>query len=132
MELDLFNLHGIPVPADKLDTKARLQQTNIVLDSCKHSKLPKIIGGDFNLLPQTESVVKFEESGFRNLIKDFNIKTTRNLNHWNPDRDSAHGYFGRQDFADYVFVSPEVTVKNFEVPNVEISDHLPMILDFEV
>ena len=33
---------------------------------------------------------------------------------------------------DYVFVSPEVKVIDFSVPNIEISDHLPLILDFEV
>jgi hypothetical protein len=30
------------------------------------------------------------------------------------------------------FVSPEIKVKSFKVPDVEISDHLPMILDFEI
>jgi len=34
--------------------------------------------------------------------------------------------------SDYVFVSLEVKVKKFEVPNIEISDHLPLILDFEM
>ena len=40
-------------------------------------------------------------------------------------------FFGKQHFADYVFVSKDVKVKKFEVPYLEISDHLPLILDFE-
>ena len=34
-----------------------------------------------------------------------------------------------QLFSDYVFVSPEVAVSGFSVPEDEISDHLPMIVD---
>jgi len=35
-------------------------------------------------------------------------------------------------FADYVLVSQEIKVKDFHVPDVEVSDHLPMVLDFEL
>jgi len=88
---------------------------------------PKVIGGDFNLMPDTESVGLFEKSGYKNLIKDFDIKTTRSsLNSGKyPEGDIQY-------FADYAFVSPEVKVKDFKVPQVEISDHLPLILEFEI
>lgn len=125
--IHLANIHGKARPVHKLDTPARLRQTKLIINKFNNKTGPKIIGGDFNLMPKTKSVRMFEEEGYKNLIKEFNIKDTRGrLN---------HRQFAKKDiqyFADYVFVSPEVKVKGFEVPNVEISDHLPLILDFEV
>lgn len=130
-EFSVSNVHGIPTPADKLDSPSRLRQTEEIL-KWNMDSAPKIIGGDFNLLPETESIKEFERLGFRNLIKEFNIKSTRNHDVWNKLKASPYGYFGKQDFADYIFVSPEVKVENFEVPDVAVSDHLPLILDFEI
>jgi endonuclease/exonuclease/phosphatase family metal-dependent hydrolase len=55
---------------------------------------------------------------------DFQIKTTRPQS--NELRDIS------RNVVDYVFVSKDVQVKNFEVVNNDISDHLPLILDFEL
>ena len=47
-------------------------------------------------------------------------------------RSRLNPYFGtpqEQPHADYAFVSPELQVADFMVPDVQISDHLPMILD---
>ena len=65
-----------------------------------------------------------EKIGMRNLIKDFSIATTRNALSYGNYPESE-----RQYFADYVFVSSGVRVLNFSVPEIEISDHLPMILE---
>lgn len=46
--------------------------------------------------------------------------------------DAGLDKFGRVNLADYCFVFPEVKIKSFEVPNIEIFDHLPLILDFEI
>jgi len=35
-----------------------------------------------------------------------------------------------EKFADYVFVSPEVTVKDFMVLQDQVSDHLPLWVEF--
>ena len=127
-KLWLGNLHGKTHPGHKLDTPARLKQSKIIIDFFKTKKEAKIIGGDFNLLPQTKSIKMFEEGGYVNLIKEYKISTTRNRLAWNQLKKNEE----KQLFADYVFVSPEVKVKNFSVPNLEISDHLPLILDFEI
>ena len=42
-----------------------------------------------------------------------------------------HGPYGFQEFADYAFVSPEIVVTSFEVPDLPISDHLPMMLEID-
>ena len=35
-------------------------------------------------------------------------------------------------FSDYVFASPDVEVQGFLVEDIEISDHLPMIVSAEM
>jgi len=125
--LSVGSVHGKPRPGSKLDTPIRIKQSQKIIDFLDNKKHPKIVGGDFNLKPDTKSVKMFEDAGYRNLIKDFNIKETRNHLNWDhfPDEE-------RQHFADYCFVSSDIKVLNFEVPNVEVSDHEPLILDFEI
>ena len=129
-KLSLGNIHGISPPGNKLDTDVRLKQSEKIINFFADKDKPKIVGGDFNLLPNTESVSMFEKAGYRNLIKDFDIKNTRNKLSW--EQFNRQPDFVKQYFADYVFVSPEIKVKKFDVPYMEISDHLPLILDFEV
>jgi hypothetical protein len=128
--INLLDVHGKVLPGDKNDTPIRLKQSETIIDFMKDKEGSKIIGGDFNLNPDTKSVAMFEEAGYRNLIKDFDIKNTRNEISWKQFQDDP-GYI-KQYFADYVFVSKDVKVNKFEVRYMEISDHLPLILDFEI
>lgn len=119
----VFNFHGTPFPGDKLDTNKRLMEIRKLKEIIDTKMGTKILVGDFNLLPDTQSI-KILESDMRNLIKEFNIQRTRS---------SLSPYFGEADFqkyADYTFVSFGVHVTSFKVPDVAISDHLPMILEF--
>ncbi len=121
--LSVFNYHGPALPGDKLDTPERIlcsEALKALLE--KSQSKAKILCGDFNLMPETQSI-KILEAGMRNLIKEYAIKSTRNKISWNK-------YHNIQHFADYTFVSPGVEVKSFEVPYNEVSDHLPMILEF--
>ncbi len=123
----IANIHGKVFPGNKLDTPTRILQSKKIIKSLENIKHPKIIGGDFNLLPNTKSIEIFEGDGYRNLIKEYKISTTRNKIAWERFSNREKQYF-----ADYVFISPEIKVSKFEVPNVEISDHLPLVLDFEI
>ena len=120
----LTHLHGLPFPPDKLDCPGRLEQSRNIINFLNQQTGSKILCGDFNLLPDTESIKMIEKSGMRNLIGEFNIKTTRSASNFKKYPDSP------QYFADYMFVSPELNIKKFSVPQLEISDHLPMILEF--
>lgn len=130
--LTICNLYGISMPGTKLDTPNRLNQTKKVLEFIKNEAGEKIIIGDFNLLPHTKSIISFEESGFNNLIKTFNITTTRGslIRKLHPEYETSPGVW--QEFADYALVTPGIAVSNFKVPDLPLSDHLPMIVEFSL
>ena len=68
----------------------------------------------------------FEKAGYRNLIKNSELRTPGT---------SLLEYFkerGKTSFCRLCFCIPDVKVNTFEVPNIEISDHLPLILDFDI
>ncbi|MEK7180945.1 MAG: endonuclease/exonuclease/phosphatase family protein [Patescibacteria group bacterium] len=127
-EQDFFicNFHGQthPLEDNKMDSSTRLEQSEALIKSLQDKTGLKIIGGDFNILPEAESIRMFEERGYRDLIKEFGITTTRN-------RLSLDKYPNKEYFSDYCFVSPNIKVKNFSVPDIEVSDHLPLILEIE-
>ncbi|MEA2056768.1 MAG: endonuclease/exonuclease/phosphatase family protein [Patescibacteria group bacterium] len=120
--LQLLNIHGIWT-ADKLGDSRTVKECKYVVKAAKRKKIPTIITGDFNLLPETDSMQAINEE-FRNLIEEYEIKATR------PDfKDEIDE---GKNVVDYVFVSEEIQVKDFQVIDSGVSDHLPMLLDFEI
>lgn len=124
-EVVVCNVHGVPYPGDKFDTPARVRQTKLLIDAFEHTE-NVIIGGDFNLLPDTQSVKSFSNSGYRNLIHEYKVPTTRNHITFEKYPDNI------QYFADYTFVSSTIEVRRFEVPSDIVSDHQPLELEFEI
>lgn len=123
-QFTILNIHGTAFPGNKLDTKLRLEHSNKIKRFLNSKPGAKIMVGDFNLLPGTQSIKIFEEDNLINLIKEFKIQRTRS---------KLSPFYNREDFqkfADYAFISPDVKVTNFQVPDIEISDHLPIILQF--
>lgn len=128
------SVQGTALPGDKNDTPERIKQSEDTLKTMGTGE-NRILGGDFNLNPDTKSIKMFEDAGYRNLIKEFDIKNTRNEYAFKQARELAEKgeveFHGEQPFADYCFVTPSIKVKSFEVPALEISDHLPLVLEFE-
>jgi endonuclease/exonuclease/phosphatase family metal-dependent hydrolase len=115
------NFHGIARPGHKLDSEDRLTQSRELRRVLSEHAGPVVLIGDFNLLPETESV-RLLEAGYRNLVIERAIPTTRSR--LNPFRGTPE----EQRHADYAFVSPALTVTDLQVPDVEVSDHLPLLL----
>lgn len=120
------NVHGIARPGNKLDNPGRIQQSSGIIEFFKDKQEPIVIGGDFNLNPETNSVKMFEEHGYTDLIKQFDIKTTRNHFAWDKYPNNKMYY------SDFVFINNKVTCESFQVPNNEVSDHLPLILEIKI
>jgi len=120
-EILVGNVHGYWIPGEKMDTPERIAQSKAIKKISDSFSGEKIICGDFNLSPNTESL-KILEENMKNLIKEFSIKGTR-----------THHYKKTSErYADYILVSGGIKVKTFEVPEIIVSDHLPMILEFSV
>lgn len=121
--LQILNLHGIWT-ADKNGDERTLAQTRYIVDAAKRNDIATIIVGDFNLLPDSASLQGLNDN-FRNLISDYGITTTR------PKfKDNLES--GGDKVIDYIFVNQHIDVKDFRVPQTDVSDHLPLILDFEL
>ena len=119
--LTIINFHGLWNGKGKADSADRLMQSGKIISFIGTIDTPVILAGDFNLLPDTESLKKIENAGLKNLIREYGITSTRPSFYTKPEK-----------FADYVLVSPEVRVKGFKALEDEISDHLPLELDFEL
>lgn len=114
----VINFHGMWKQGfGKADCPERILQSNRVVEVMARYSEPKVLIGDFNLLPDTQSLDILRE-GMRDLISEFGITTTRSALYDKPDIP----------FADYAIISPEIVVETFEVPKVNASDHLPLIL----
>lgn len=116
----ILNFHGLWNGQDKGDSDDRLIQSRKAVKFIKTLSVPYILCGDFNLLPDTESLKIIEDSGLRNLIKEYKITSTRTSFYTKPDK-----------FADYALVSGEIKIKDFKVLPDEVSDHRPLYLEFE-
>ncbi|MEK7513072.1 MAG: endonuclease/exonuclease/phosphatase family protein, partial [Patescibacteria group bacterium] len=118
----ILNVHGIPA-WPKVDIPARLDQSRNIRAFLDRVSGAKILCGDLNLFPETESVAIIAR-GMRNLTAEYGVRTTRSTLHYEQFPR------GEDSVSDYCFVSPDVTVRAFTVPDIAVSDHLPLILEF--
>jgi endonuclease/exonuclease/phosphatase family metal-dependent hydrolase len=120
--LQVLNLHGIWTH-DKRGDERTIAECEYVVKAAKRKDIPTIITGDFNLLPETGSIQILNKE-FTNLISEYGITSTRP--HFDDGTDKGN------QVVDYIFVNDGIKVNNFEVPETDVSDHLPLILDFEI
>lgn len=124
-DFQILNIHGYWEEAPKHDTLERFQQSEAIINFFKSSNLTGLIAGDFNLRMDNECVKQLEENGFRNLVKESGAQTTRS---------SFYDIKWRaiDPFADFIFSKNNIKIKDFKVLPDEISDHLPLYVEFEV
>ncbi len=114
----ILNVHGLWNGQGKTDTAERLAQSQVIKAFMDSLKAPKILCGDFNLRPDTQSIHLLAQ-GMNNLIQTQGITSTRpNL------------YPKTERFADYILTSPEIAIHQFKVLPEAVSDHAPLLLDF--
>jgi len=111
--IQVANVHGL-YSSDKLDTKKTLLQSEFILGKLKERKIPTILIGDFNLLPNSESI-KILNKEYKNLNNSFNITSTR----------------PKDQIVDYVFIDANFSANSLVVDKLDISDHYPLIVELE-
>ncbi len=115
----VFNFHGMYIEKGKGDTMERLEQSKAVKKIIDQAKGGKILCTDLNVSPDTESLTILAKGNI-DLIAKYGIATTRSASK------------GRKEVVDYIIISPEVKVVEFKVPEEEVSDHLPLVVEVEL
>lgn len=118
-DITIINVHGLWNGQGKTDTEDRIDQSKKIIDFAKNISHDFVLCGDFNLLPETQSLRMIEkELGLRNLIVEYSVSSTRTSIYKKPVK-----------FADYIFVTPNIHVSGFKVLPDEVSDHAALFLE---
>lgn len=116
----VFNFHGLWNGKGKDDCEERIEQSKKLAQYIQGFEGKRILCGDFNLSPETESLRILEALPLRNLVKEYGVTSTRT-----PFYDKENKY------ADYILVSEDVKVIDFRVLPDVVSDHAPLAIEFE-
>lgn len=120
----IINCHGL-WDGPKTDTPDRIAQSKTIRRFLDEQAWPTVLVGDFNLLPDTESL-RILTQGMRELVTEYGIASTRTPLYRHYDNPAE------PNFADYAIVSPEIVVDDFRVLPDIASDHCPLLLDFHL
>lgn len=119
--LNVFSLHGI-WGEDGDDNPRRLAMSDTIIAHTKD--LPHVIlSGDFNIKENTKTVQKLEQ----HLHNVFKNERTTSFNM----RIKTDPRFGSV-VVDHLLVSPDLTVIEHHQPDVDASDHLPLVATIEI
>ena len=120
--ITVAHMHGLYDPNGKMDTPERLAQVHKLRALIKLVAEPadiQIICGDFNVLPQSETLRILRDDGLTELVTSRGFQSTRTSHYPKPAK-----------FADYMLVNNAVAIKRFDVIySPEVSDHCPLVLE---
>lgn len=121
------NVHTMSLHARRtvkpVDSEESLKHSRILVEHIKSlSDEPFIVGGDFNLPPETQFIKNVEQVAC-NLVDPAKFKQTLN----------SRRHFLKDDgfVIDYIFTSKQFVARKVDVPDVDISDHLPVVAELE-
>jgi len=98
--------------------RTRHQQLGALYDLVKQTTRPCLVAGDFNMLWGEREIDLFlAATGLRNA-------NTMGLPTYPSNNPRRH--------LDFILYSQGITIRDFQVPRVTFSDHLPVLLDFDV
>ncbi len=101
-----------------LSEKTRKQQLRHLSELIARDPRPVIIGGDFNTFSGEYELYRL---GRMFKLKNANIDSKPTFPSWMPRHQ-----------LDYILHSPSIKLRDFYIPHIRLSDHLPVIADFEI
>jgi endonuclease/exonuclease/phosphatase family metal-dependent hydrolase len=118
----ITQMHGLRDLAGKADTPARADQARRLLalsDQIADPSDIRIICGDFNVEPGSETLSILVVGGFQDLVTTRGFDGTRTSHYTKPGRH-----------ADYMLANRPEAVVSFDVVRApEVSDHCPLVLE---
>ncbi|VGO20901.1 endonuclease/exonuclease/phosphatase family protein [Pontiella sulfatireligans] len=115
LELEKFTIFLVHLA---LSYKARQEQILHLYHLVKKTKRPYILAGDFNaFMGEAEIQLLMSASGLQNA---------------DTEMQPSYPSHRPKKYLDFILHSPEIKVNKFWMPDVRLSDHLPLVLDFEV
>jgi len=101
-----------------LGARARHNQLDTLYDLVKKTERPCLVAGDFNMLWGEREIDMFlAATGLQNA---------------NTERLPTYPSKNPRRHLDFVLHSKEIKIRDFQVPSVTFSDHLPVLVDFDV
>ncbi len=121
-EVHVFNVHG-PWDLDGDNFSERRRQMSEAILKGTKGKSNVLVAGDTNAKPTNQAIRNLEPQ----LVNVFGheLKSTFNMS-----RKDNPGY--ATAVVDMILVSPDVKVLSKKCPNVDVSDHLPLVVEVEI
>ena len=120
--VSIAQMHGLRDLRGKMDTPERAHQVRRFMslsDQVSEEGDLRVLCGDFNVEPGSETLAFLERKGFTDLVSTMDFDGTRTSHYAKPGR-----------YADYMLIDRPDEVRRFQVVyEPEISDHCPLVLE---
>ena len=101
-----------------LGYKTRQEQLLHLYHMIRETDRPYILAGDFNAFMGEKEIQL--------------LQAATGLQNADPKLQPTHPSHSPKRLLDFILHSPEIKVNKFWIPDVRLSDHLPLVIDFEV
>ena len=128
IDLDGFKIHAISVHGRRIappsDDPENVRQAQVMAYHLKSlGEQHYVLGGDFNMPPGTKTIGEISAVA-KNLMDGLNIKQTLN--------PRVHELGNKGYLVDFIFCSKGFKLLSLSVPELTVSDHLPVIAELEL
>lgn len=122
-DIDLFNIQGVWDMDGGNYSEKRQRMTQAVIDQIKGLERV-ILAGDTNATPYNQAIIDIEQH-LKSVFGKDELATTFNMR-----RKENPGYATAA--VDMILLSPSISVVEKSCPDVDVSDHLPLVATVEI
>lgn len=124
--LDVGTIHMSYAPEFE-QTAAKRAEADALVEILRRKRRRFVIGGDFNSLPESYTILAVQK-----YLRD--VGPEKNQNTWTTKPFSYGGFSAdtRDWRIDYCFATQDIQVRSARIVEAPYSDHLPILVDFEL